>query len=303
MLEAAFVAWLVALVGDRTVRGAARVLLGDPDRRRLEAALAEASRVAIAALLDSIPSDSREELSNALCERFRLASAPVLDGRSRVRTALINAIRTQIDPLGDRAVTLNEGLLRDQVGDKRIPLADALAHIAIRSIEQLGPRFPVLTPLVVQLNADAAAERGEAVADKVDEILALLERKFQAPAGPIWVGHPDQSFIPDSIDRLVNALLQIPSIVDDTVRNEILKRLPDPLRDAIPRNSIPRIQIYGIVETCGVYAHGLRDLRNIIYSFERDSLPMRQLDDVILGIGATAELRNPPDFKVDPSER
>ena len=294
VLEAAFVAWLVALLGDHTVRNARRVLLGDPERRRLEAALAEVTRVAIAAVLRDVPSESREELSRTLCERFRLAPITVLDGRTRVRTALIAAIRQQIAPFGAQAITRSAGCFPGDAGDDGVYLANALADIAIRSIEQLGPGFPVLAPLIAQLNADAAAERDEAVVRKVDSILFLLERQFQAPAGTVQTGWHQRSFVPDAVDRLADALMQIPSILDDNGRNEILKRLPDPLRGAIPRSALPRIQVYGMVETCAAYPHGLRDLRSVIYSFERDSLPMRQFDEVILQLDAPNRAKHLP---------
>lgn len=299
VLEAAFVAWLVALLGDRTVRGANRLLLGDPDRRRLESALAQVSKVAIAAMLRDIPSESREELSNILCERFKLGPVTTPDGHTRVRTALVNAIREQISPLGERIIIRSAEPFPDEAADDGISLADALADIAIRSIEQLGTRFSALTPLIAQLNADAAAERDEAIGLKVDMILALLEQRMQMSAVTTRVSRPDKNFIPGALDRLADALLKIPSIFDDSSRNEILRHLPDPLRSAIPRSSVPRVQIYGILETCGTYLNGLRDLRSVIYSFERDSLPMRHFDEVILEIGASDQSQHPPDPEAD----
>jgi hypothetical protein len=207
-----------------------------------------------------------------------------------VRTALINAIREQIGPLDGQAIARSPGSSPGETGDDAPPLADALADIAIRSIEQLGPRFPVLMPLITQLNADAAAERDESLALRTDKILALLEQRMQESTALAPEGWREQSFVPAALDRLADALLGIPSIADDDSRSEILRRLPDPLRSAIPRSRIPRVEIYGIIETCGVYAHGLRDLRSVIYSFERDSLPMRHLDEVILQIGGGGPL-------------
>jgi hypothetical protein len=129
---------------------------------------------------------------------------------------------------------------------------------------------------------------------KVDNILSYLEQQFQAPAGVAQANWHERSFVPDAVDRLADALMQVPSILDDNARNEILKRLPDPLRGAIPRSVLPRIQVYGMVETCAVYPHGLRDLRSVIYSFERDSLPMRQLDEVILQLGVPDQPQHLP---------
>ena len=72
---------------------------------------------------------------------------------------------------------------------------------------------------------------------------------------------------------------------DSETRGAILNMLPNPLRDSIPRSQIPRLQIYHIVQTSPRYTNGLRDLIGAIRSVERDSLPMLELDNIILEIG------------------
>jgi hypothetical protein len=293
MLEAAFVAWLVALLGDHTLRGVTRVLLGNRDRRAFESALSAAMTVTVATVVQDVPPASRDALERALRERFAEPPASVLDGRTRVRTALIDAVQDQIGPLADPSITPSGRSFLEEIGVDAGQLRDDLAQVAIRGIEQVGPRFPALTPLVTQLNADGIVELGEAVGTKVDNILASIEQWKQAP--PVRnrpsVRHEHQpfEFPADVTDRIADALLAIPSISDRDAQNVIISMLPNPLRDSIPRSTIPRIQVYNIVRTCPHFAHGLRDLIQAIRSIESDSLPMRQLDNTILQIGEADE--------------
>jgi hypothetical protein len=61
--------------------------------------------------------------------------------------------------------------------------------------------------------------------------------------------------------------------------------LPVQLRGSIRYSPAPRIQIYNIVQACSYREEGLRQLVRAIRSLERDSIPMRRLDDLILEIG------------------
>lgn len=281
VLEAAFVAWLVALLGDHAVGGLTRVLLGGPERRRFAAAMAAATRVTVASVIQCAPTAARDALAAALTERFTQPPARVLDGRTRVRTALVTAIQDQISPLADPARTDSGRSFLQEIGVDAVLLRDNLADVAIRSIEQVGPEFPALTPLVTQLNADGIIELSEAIAAKVDGILLAIER-LQPPAA---TAGPSPGFPVDTTDRIVNALLKIPSMYDTDARNVILNMLPAQIRDAIPRSPLPRVQVYNIVRTCPNYENGLRDLVRAIRSVEGDSLSMRELDAFILTVG------------------
>ena len=293
MLEIAFVDWLVALLGDGAVRGVTRILLGNRERRDFAAALSVAGKAAIAAVLLDVPDEARDALERALSERFDLPPPSVLDGRTRVRTALIDAIRDQIAPLADPDITPSGNSFLEEIGVDAAWLRDELAQIAIGCIEQIGPNFRALTPLVVQLNADGILQFEEAVDGKIDKILAEIEQwKQQTPqvrdrAGSNLAGPPGSlyNFPPDTVDRIADALLEIPSMSDSETRGAILNMLPNPLRDSIPRSQIPRLQIYHIVQTSPRYTNGLRDLIGAIRSVERDSLPMLELDNIILEIG------------------
>jgi hypothetical protein len=246
-----------------------------------------------------VPPQSRDALERALRERFAEPPASVLDGRTRVRTALIDAVQDQIGPLADPSITPTGRSFLEEIGVDAERLSDDLAQVAIRCIEQVGPNFPALTPLVTQLNADGIVELGEAVDAKVDGILAEIEQWKQAPPSrqrPSAQADPRRFEFPaDVIDRLAGALMEIPSISDRDSQNVIINMLPDSLRYAIPRSTIPRIQVYNIVRTCPNFAHGLRDLVRVIRSVEGDSLPMRQLDNTILEIGLLDEDEPFPD--------
>ena len=298
MLEAAFVAWLVALLGDRAVRGVTRMLLGSQDRREFVSALSVASGAAITTVLNDVAPGSREALEHALHERFAEPPAGVFDGRTRVRTALVDAVQEQIAPLADPDITPSGRSFLEEIGVDATRLRDDLAQVAIRCIEQVGPHFPALTPLVTQLNADGILELGEATNAKVDDILASIEEWKQAvpqvregTSGRLARSAEDRppEFHQDATDRIADALLDLPSVSDSQTLSLILNMLPNPLRDAIPRSPVPRIQVYHIVRTCPRYAQGLRDLIKAVRSIERDSLPMRQLDNIILEIGQLAE--------------
>jgi hypothetical protein len=286
MLEAAFVAWLVALLGDHTVRGVTRVLLGNPERRRFASALSAAMHVTIVSIMQNVPAGSRDTLEPALRDCFAKPAASVLDGRIRVRTALVAAVREQIAPLADPRMTGSGWSFLDEIDVDADWLRDELASVAIRSIEQVGTGFPALAPLVAQLNADGLMELEEVISAKVDGVLATVESwKQSAPsAGPSGLARSG-GFLPDVTDRIADALLDIPSMSENDTRNVILGMLPVQLRGSIRYSPAPRIQIYNIVQACSYREEGLRQLVRAIRSLERDSIPMRRLDDLILEIG------------------
>jgi hypothetical protein len=294
MLEAAFAAWLVALFGDRIVKGTGRLLLGSPEERRLREALAKALEVAVSAILLDVPAEAQAALGAALCERFSLAPVVVFDGRTRVRDGLLAAVREQLAPLDDPQNTTSGTSFLSEIAVDGSRLADEFAEVAIRSIEQVSPHYPGLAPLAAQLNADSAAGRDEELADKVNAILALLEALMQAPRGnaagrELRSHSPGDHEVADALDRIVDAILATQSFRDDSTRNEVLFSLPEPLRSAIPRSARPRVQAYQLVQTCGSYPHGLRDLVSVLRAFERDSREMRDLDSVILQISPMPE--------------
>ena len=282
MLEAAFLAWIVALLGDRTVRGISRILLGNPEQRRFAAALRVSIEAAIPLVIECVPDGPRDRLKLALTERFSVPPSLILDGRTPVRTALTNAIQQQIAPLDEPALALSGRSFLEEIGVDAAQLRTNLAEVAIQCIQEAGLSFPALQPLVNQLNSDGIVEMGDAIAAKLDVILAGLEQWRQVPA-------PAYQFPRDTLDRITNGLLAIPVVSDADIRNTILNMLPDSLRDSIPRSPVPRVQVYSLVRTCSYHAHGIRDLIETIRLLDGGSLPMRDLDNLILELGIAAE--------------
>ena len=291
-------AWLVAVLGDRTVRGMTRVLLGNPDQRRFKTALRVSIETAIPLVIERIsassregmpggsgegmPDSSRDQLERALSERFSAPPVLVLDGRTPVRTALINAVRQQIAPLAEPAVVLGGRSFLDEIGVDAEQLRTDLAEVAIQCIKDTALSFSALRPLVSQLNSDGTVELEEAIAAKLDMILAGLEQWRQVPV-------PVYQFPRDTLVRITNGLLAIPAVSDNDTRNAILNMLPESLRHSISRSPVPRVQVYSLVLTCSVHEHGMRDLIETIRLLDGGTLPMRDLDNLILELGVAVE--------------
>lgn len=291
MLAAAFVAWLVALFGDHAVKGLGRVFLGSSRDRELVAALSKATDTAIEAALTDIPDSVRAALESALHERFMLPPVNMLDGRTPVRTALAEAVREQIEPLADPTATVSGESFLDELGIDARRLSVDLTQIAIVSIQQVAQRFSALAQLAAQLNADAVIEQGADIQVRVDRILDLLEKLMQDVLSPDpflerqQVSRSARQLLPSAVNRLVDALLDIRSIADPAMRAVLRENLPEPLRSSFHEVPVLRVQIYDFVQTSLRYTNGMQSLVQVIRSFERDSLPMRQLDAVILEIG------------------
>jgi hypothetical protein len=173
---AALVSWVVAFLGDRAVEGITRVVRGSPEYQALQDALT----VAISSLLADAPEESREALENALRECFSAPPSVVKDGRTRVRTGIIRAIQVRLAPLADPAITPSEKSFFDEIDVDGALLRDEVPGIVIRSIEQVGPGHPALTPPLTPLNADALAEQVDAVLAEIPSLHALAD----APARP-----------------------------------------------------------------------------------------------------------------------
>lgn len=284
VFEAALVAWIVALLGDGAIKGLRKGLLGSPEQR----ALANALRLALTVTLSSVPESSRDSVVSALRDRFAEPPVYVLDGRTRVRTGLVKAIHEQLRPLSDRSMTPSRKSYFEETNVDAAQLRDELAEIIIRSIEQVGPAFPALTPLVTQLNADAIIER----VDQMAEMIGAAQR--ESGSGTISrvnntasvrrssVG-PDDS-VSDWVERLTDTLLDIPAVADDDSRQAIFEMLPDRLRHNLPRSRYPRVQVVRMIRTSANFSGGLTALMRAIRIVEGDSLPMEHLDNLILNL-------------------
>lgn len=81
----------------------------------------------------------------------------------------------------------------------------------------------------------------------------------------------DEAHTTGAIANLVDALLNLPSMTDGGTRRELLYLLPPEISAAIPRNSLPRIEILQIVRTCLNYPGGLTSLLSAIRLLEADT--------------------------------
>jgi hypothetical protein len=295
MFVAAVIAWLVAVLGDRTLNGVTRAVLGPPEQR----ALAEAMSLAFDVAFDGVPESSRDELGEALREQFSEPPAVVLDGRTRVRMGLIRAIQAQLAPLADPAVGPGGQSFFDEIGVDAARVRDDLADVVIRSIEQMGPSSPELTPLITQLNADALLERVDEVLGQLGAMREGQSRTVGAARSRAGARTGKANAAPDpagTAERLTDALLMVPAVADDDSRRVVLEMLPSDLRHAVPYSRFPRIHVLGMVTTSWNYPDGLQSLVRAIRLVEGDSLAMEKLDAVIL------DLADPDDGDADDHE-
>ncbi len=86
------------------------------------------------------------------------------------------------------------------------------------------------------------------------------------------------------MERLTDALLRVPAVADDDSRRMVLQMLPADLRLAIPFSRMARIHVLGMVTTSWNYRDGLQSLVRAVRLVEGDSLPMEELDAVILDL-------------------
>jgi hypothetical protein len=277
MLEAALVAWLVAVLGDRALKGLRVITVGKPERT----SLAKAMQVTCHSLLDEVPPGARQPLAAALAESFNKPPVALLDGKTTVKNALTDGVLAQLSPLWDRSATLTGQSRLQELGVDEALIRAELPGIVIRSIQQVGPSHPALQPLVSQLNADMIQE-------KVDQVLGVVQALAMQPrtAPPGQPFADPGRYVPrvDLLEPVIDAILLVPSMADYSARMAILSSLSPRIRDAIPRSAIARVEILNTLRTCQNYSGGMRELVAAIRMIEGDSDSMRNLDNVILAL-------------------
>ena len=282
VLEAALLAWLVATVGDQALKGFKVITFGRPERNALTAAM----RVACLALLEEVPPGVRDDLDQMLRERLAKPPENVPNGRVSVKDALTEGIQARLSPLLDRTVGGDGRSDFDRLGVDGGWISAELPGIVIRSIQQVGPSYPSLQPLVSQLNADIIQEQAGSIQEQIDEVLGAVEalalQSQLAPAGRDSTPAPGRA---DLLQPVVDAILRLPSMGDYGARMMILTSLSPRIRDVIPRSSVARLDVINTVRTCRNYSGGLQELVAAIRVVERDSVPMRELDAAILALG------------------
>jgi hypothetical protein len=85
----------------------------------------------------------------------------------------------------------------------------------------------------------------------------------------------------DQKAKLVNALLNCPTIQDLESRLTVLRQLPAKITNNIRNVPQSKLHVTNIVDTCLNYAEGLTELVEVLRGFEEDSQPMQTLDKVL----------------------
>jgi hypothetical protein len=273
VLEAALVAWLIAALGDRTLKGLKVLVFGSPER----AALTTAMGVAATALLERVPAEARADFDDALSKCLVKPPAIVCDGVVPVKTAIIDGLLAQVGPLADAGISASGRSYLSEIGvDGDQVLAD-LPGIVIRSIQQVGASNPALQPLAAQLNADVIQADTRQILDAVQ---VLLTQARVAPALPEPGSRPRHLDV-ELLDPLIDAMQLMPSFGDYNARNSIINALRPSIRGAIARSPIARIEILNTIQTAANYTGGLAELRSVLRTIEGDSDAMRHLDETI----------------------
>jgi hypothetical protein len=292
MFEAAVVAWLVALIGDRGVKGITRAIFGTPQEHALRAAM----KVAATPVIASVPPQSRAGLTDELRECFTKPPAAVLDGLTPVRAGLVAAIRAQLAPLADPHMIETGKSYFEIAGIDPVEFIDQFTLVLLTSIHKVGSSDSALAPLAAQLNADESHEMEGAILAKVNLTLSTVQEILRAPdrrsarqgvARPRLEKRPSAPWRlpPDAIDRLADSMLDIPSVINDNARNVIQDMLEVEMEGGISQHIIPRLQVVTWLQECPNHEGGVSRLVSIIRLVEGNSRAMRRLDEAILEIG------------------
>jgi len=86
--------------------------------------------------------------------------------------------------------------------------------------------------------------------------------------------------------KLVEALLECPSLKDRNSLSSLLNRLPSKISNAIPHGSTNLEQVTKIVETCSKYPNGLTEL----VFFDDGTIPLQQVEELISNLGRSSRL-------------
>jgi hypothetical protein len=82
----------------------------------------------------------------------------------------------------------------------------------------------------------------------------------------------------DDFTDLVDALLEVDSIRDDSARSTVLALLPVHIAGSVPHHPRARLHVIGLLRTCLDHEGGLLELVAVLRDLEGDSLPVRRLE-------------------------
>jgi hypothetical protein len=82
--------------------------------------------------------------------------------------------------------------------------------------------------------------------------------------------------------QLAEALLACPTMANRQTRDAVVNDLPDSIKGNIRRNDADRADVVNIITTALNYANGLEDLIAIVRFYERDSIGMQAVEQVLV---------------------
>lgn len=88
---------------------------------------------------------------------------------------------------------------------------------------------------------------------------------------------PQASSHTDAFFALIDALLEVPCVLEDDTRRILVAQLKPDIAKAIAYHAKPRYHVINIVRTCLNYDGGLAELLALVESLEGDSLPVLAL--------------------------
>ena len=101
---------------------------------------------------------------------------------------------------------------------------------------------------------------------------------------------------PDDKKRLIELLLECPSIRDKETRHAVLGLLPTDIANAIKTSDIAKVHVFNIVNTCINFSNGINELFEAIAFFDDKTEPFQELRDFLENNKAGAEKQRQEEF-------
>ncbi|MDX8031682.1 FxSxx-COOH system tetratricopeptide repeat protein [Lentzea sp. BCCO 10_0856] len=108
-------------------------------------------------------------------------------------------------------------------------------------------------------------------------------RRISALNPRVFISHSNlapQQF-DDTFGAVVDALLTVPSVRDETSRRLVLSRMRPEIAQAVPHHRRARLHVVELVRTCLNYDDGLRDLLRVLRELEGESIPVRRSEEAM----------------------
>jgi hypothetical protein len=90
----------------------------------------------------------------------------------------------------------------------------------------------------------------------------------------------EHTISPEQKEALVKALSKCPAIMNRDTREAVMRDLPDSIQSNIRESPQLNVTVRNIVDTCLHYRGGIRNLLEILRRYERESIPMQEIDQI-----------------------